>query len=333
MSSPRPALRRRLLITSICAGLAVATTSCSSGSSTTTQGSKKGGTIAYVPPISGSPFFQTISCGVKSAVTKAGYKFIEQAPPKFDAGQQTQVVQALQQRSPAAMVVDVVASKELRAPLTALARTTRLVTSLEPVTIPGQYASVLFDQRNFGKLQAQALVKKMGKTGQVFLLDYQAGDTTLDQRYQGAAAELAKYTGIKVVSHQYAVGDPTKAAQLTSAVLQAHPGLTGVITTDVYSTPGVVNAVKEAKATSKVTVVSADEVPSTIAEVKAGQIYAFIATKNYELGKQSGQAAVQAAKGKKAAEIPSYVPNAQLTITSANLATANAADYVSRTTC
>lgn len=287
-----------------------------------------GGLIAYVPPISGSPFFKTIECGVKDVVSTAGYDFVSQAPPKFDAGLQTQIIQALMQRNPKALIVDVVATKQLQPILSSLTSKTAVVTSLEPIDVRGQVGSVLFDQKAFGRLQADELVKSMGETGKVFLMDYQAGSQTLDDRAQGVTEELGKYPGISIVAHEYAVGDPTKAAQQTSAVLQRNPDLTGVVATDVYSTPGVINAVKAARA--KVSIVSADLVPDTVRELKAGEIVAFIATKNFALGQASGQAAVDALAGK-TNTIPSYVDNALLAITPDNIAQADAPEFASRT--
>lgn len=312
------------------AALLLSLSACSTSAPGSTSETAAGGLIAYVPPISGSPFFATIACGVKQAVTDAGYEYVEQAPPKFDAGLQTQVVQALQQRNPKAMIVDVVATKQLVPILTNVAKSTAVVTSLEPAQVPGQKGAVQFDQKAFGVLQAQQLVKAMGEKGEVFIEDYQAGSATLDDRATGAMDELKKYPGISVVAHEYAVGDPTKAAQQTSAVLQSHKDLTGIITTDVYSTPGVVSAVKDASATSRVKIVSADLVPSTVAEVKAGEISAFIGSKNFELGVESGQAAVNAIKGKKNT-VPSYVEDALLAITKDNIAMADDPDYASRT--
>lgn len=329
--------RARILLTGATATASLLVAGCSSGSSSSTTptanaGSdvKKGGLIVYVPPISGSAFFETISCGVKTAVTAAGYKFAVQAPPKFDAGLQTQIIQALQQRNPAAMVVDVVATKQLAPVLASLTKRTAIVTSLEPIDVPGQVGSVLFDQKNFGVIQAQQLVKKMGPKGQVFLMDYQSGSQTLDERAQGIQTELAKYPGVKIVGHEYAVGDPTKAAQQTAAIMQRFPGLTGIVATDVYSTTGVINAVKAAKARSKIVIVTADLVPDTLRELKAGDIDAFVATKNFALGQASGQAAVDALAGKKN-QIPNYVADAQVAITKDNVALADSADYANKT--
>jgi ribose transport system substrate-binding protein len=336
-------IRARLLLTGAAAAASLVAAGCSSGSSSTTAATsaanagaanagaaKKGGLIAYVPPISGSAFFETISCGVKTAVTAAGYKFTTQAPPKFDAGLQTQIIQALQQRSPAAMVVDVVATQQLAPVLTSLTKRTAIVTSLEPIDVPGQVGSVLFDQKNFGVIQAQQLVKKMGEKGQVFLMDYQSGSQTLDERAQGVQAELAKHPGIKIVGHEYAVGDPTKAAQQTAAIMQRFPKLSGIVATDVYSTTGVINAVKAAKARDRIAIVSADLVPDTLRELKAGDIDAFVATKNFALGKASGQAAVDALAGKQN-KIPDYVADAQLAITEENVAVADSDEYANKT--
>lgn len=309
---------------------ACGTTNSPPGSSAPSAGATQGGLIAYVPPISGSAFFDTIACGVKTTVTGAGYEYISQAPPKFDAGLQTQIIQALQQRNPKAMIVDVVATKQLTPVLTNLTKRTAIVTSLEPIDVPGQVGSVLFDQKNFGRVQAQQLVKKMGTKGQVFLMDYQAGSQTLDERAQGIKEELRKYPDIEVVAHEYAVGDPTKAAQQTSAVMQRHPALSGVVATDVYSTAGVVNAVKAAKARHQVSIVSADLVPDTLRQLKAGDIDAFIATKNLALGQASGQAAVDALAGK-TNQIPTYVPDALLAITKDNVAAADGPDYANKT--
>lgn len=314
----------------ILGGVTIALAGCTSGDPSADPGSVAGGEIAYVPPVSDSPFFTTIGCGVKAAVEAAGYEFYQQAPPSFDATLQAQVVQAVQQRGPVAMVVDVVATAQLAPVLATAAQSTTVVTSLEPIQFDGQQGAVEFDQVEFGRLQAQQLVDAMGEEGEVFLIDYQAGSATLDARAQGVLDELAQYAGITVVGHEYAVGDPTRAAQLTSATLQANPDLAGVITTDVYSTPGVVSALAEAGASDHVKVVSADLVDSTVQQVKDGTIVAFIASKNYELGLKSGQAAVDVLEGE-TLTVPTYVDDAYLPITADNIDMAEDDDYAPRT--
>lgn len=309
--------------------IALTISGCSSASPSDGNAADQGGEIAYVPPLSDSPFFATIGCGVKDAVEDAGYTFYQQAPPSFDAALQTQIVQAVSQRDPAAMVVDVVATDQLVPALETAARSTTVVTSLEPIVFDGQSGAVEFDQAEFGRLQAQALIDAIGESGNVFLLDYQAGSATLDQRAEGALEELSKYPGINVVGHEYAVGDATRAAQLTAAVLQSTPDLAGVITTDVYSTPGVINAVAEAGKADEVKIVSADLVDSTVQQVKDGTIVAFVASKNYELGVKSGEAAIAALEGEDL-EIPTFVEDAYLTITADNIDLASDPVYAAR---
>lgn len=277
-----------------------------------------GGLIAFVPPISDSPYFTTIGCGIKDAVEAGGYEYLLQASPKFDATQQTQILQGLAQRKPKAIAVSVTDTKQLTPILANMAKTIPIVTTVDPIDVAGQSANVRTDQIEFGRLQARELIRVMGESGEVLLMDYQAGSQTLDDRATGIKEELAEHPGIEIVSHEYGVGDPTKAAQITSAVLARNPDLKGAVSTDVYDMEGVVTTIKQKDLRDQVALIAPDNVPNTVKWVRNGDIDALVATKNYAVGQATGEAAVDAAQGTKADEIPFLLPDASVVITKDN---------------
>ena len=306
--------------------------SSASGASSTSSKSSKGGLIAFVPPIDASPYYTSMTCGVKSAATKAGYQFISESPTAFTASAQEQVLTALEARHPAALLVDAVQSKQEQPFISSLvARGTKVLTVEEAMDVKGQISQVLFDNTAYGALEAKSLVHTMGTSGDVLVVNYEPGTATFQERLSGLEGYLKNYPNIHIVSVQYGEATPTTAAQVTSATLSRYPTLRGIVPLDGYESPGILSALKQANKTSQVTVVGVDRVPGEVTELQKGQLAALTLSNTYGLGVDAGQIATRYLNGQRNISATSYLPNAFGIITPKNTSQLSASKYAFHT--
>ena len=285
-----------------------------------------------MPPIDASPYYTSMTCGVKSAVTKAGYQFISEPPTAFTASAQEQVLTALEARKPAALLVDAVQSSQEQPFISALvARGTKVLTVEESMDVKGQISQVLFNNTAYGALEAKSLVQTMGTSGDVLVVNYEPGTATFQERLAGLKGYLRKYPGIHIVSVQYGEGNPTTAAQVTSATLNRYPTLRGVVPLDGYESPGILSALKQANKTSQVTVVGVDRVPGEVTELQKGQLAALTLSNTYGLGVQAGQITTRYLGGDHHVSATSYLPNAFGIVTAKDKSELSASKYAFHT--
>lgn len=121
---------------------------------------------------------------------------------------------------------------------------------------------------------ADYCAKALGEKGEIGILERPA-QTNHAERIRSFEARIAeKYPNMKVVARGTAEGDQTKAAALSSAMMQAHPNLALIYCSAGMEGMGAGTAVKEAKASTKVFCFDAD--PAVIDMVKDGTILACI---------------------------------------------------------
>jgi ABC-type sugar transport system substrate-binding protein len=258
----------------------------------------EGGTIAWIAPTSGQAYYDAMTCAIKQAAAAAGYEARTQNAPNFDAATYNQLVSAVAQTRPDALLIDPIAGAEATpAMLDAIADGIKVVTVETPTSAEGQSGNVVTDAVAFGRLTAATLVENMGETGKVMLVDYSLGSPILDQRAQGIQEELAKYPGIEIVAHEYGGADPAKAAQQVTAVLQRVPDLAGIVPTDTYDMSGAVSAVQQAGLLDQVTLIDIDVTPSGIGHLREGLIEALVVIKPAPYGREAVRIAVDAING------------------------------------
>src|SRR5206468_6380387 len=103
-------LTKALVAAGALASAAALLTACGSGtvgqtgssSQTNSANSKK---LAYVAGVQAEPFYISLQCGAEAEAKKLGYELTTQAPQKFDAPLQTQIVNALGANPPAALLI------------------------------------------------------------------------------------------------------------------------------------------------------------------------------------------------------------------------------------
>jgi ribose transport system permease protein len=167
-----------------------------------------------------------------------------------------------------------------------------------------------------GKLAAKTIADQLGGKGSILVLQGTAGTSAANEREQGFTEGLKAYPGIKVVASQPADFDRTKGLDVTTNLLQAHSGITGIFAANDEMALGAIKALGS-KAGKSVKVVGFDGTPDGLAAVKAGTLSASVAQQPSELGKLAVQNAVKASKGEKVTN-PVKVP--VKVVTSANVA-------------
>jgi ribose transport system substrate-binding protein len=163
-------------------------------------------------------------------------------------------------------------------------------------------------------------------------MGFQPGVSSTDKRRIGFQAQIKKYPGIKQIGVQYAGTDSTKAAQQTSAVLQANPDLAAVWGEDAYGIQGVINAVNQAGKKGKIVIVSPDMLSNEVDWIRNGDAYALIGQQPYKEGFQAAQTVLQALKGKKFPK-QVYVAKPFLVVTKANVESAAVKKAIPASSC
>lgn len=92
-----------------------------------------------------------------------------------------------------------------------------------------KYTSLITqDLFEFGRAQANWLVKELGGKGNVLMLSGIAGNSTAEERLTGAREVFEKAPGIKILDHQYCDWSSTKTKSIMEAVLNAYPQIDGL---------------------------------------------------------------------------------------------------------
>lgn len=104
--------------------------------------------------------------------------------------------------------------------------------------------------------------------------------------------------GVRLLPVQYGDGDQTKSADITKAILAAHPHLKGIYGSNEGSATGVIQGVKESGRRG-VRTVGFDSGQGQINAIKEGRMNGAITQNPLAIGKQVVRSALRALKGKK----------------------------------
>lgn len=84
------------------------------------------------------------------------------------------------------------------------------------------------DLKEFGRAQAEWLVKQLGGKGKIIMLSGISGNTTAEERLAGAREVFAKYPDIEILDHQYCDWSATKTKNIMEAMMSAFPEIDGI---------------------------------------------------------------------------------------------------------
>ena len=152
-------------------------------------------------------------------------------------------------------------------------------------------------------LAADKMAELIGGEGEIAIVSFDQTSQTGIERRDGFVNQIkAKYPKIAIVDIEYGGGDHLQSAEITKAILQAHPNLKGIFGTNEGAAIGVAIGKKEAK--SNIVVVGYDSGADQIAAIKDGTIAGSITQNPVGIGYETVKAAVAAIKGEK---VPAHI--------------------------
>ncbi len=143
----------------------------------------------------------------------------------------------------------------------------------------------------------------IGDAGKVAVVSFDQTSQTGIERRDGFVAQIAAaHPNIQIVAIEYGGGDHLKSAEITKALLQAHPDLKGIFGTNEGSAIGVGIGKKEVG--SNIVVVGYDSGKLQTDMIRDGTIAGAITQNPVGIGYETVKAAVMAIKGE---AVPAHV--------------------------
>ncbi len=311
---------------------AMSTTSTMSSAMATATAGGKSHSIVFIQGVAGDGFYITMQCGIQSEAAKLGATVKTQGPAMFDPTLQTPILQAVVASHPDAILIAPTDVSAMQEPI-AQAKAAGIKVVLVDTTLkdPSVAASAISSDNLAGGAAAFAELAKLAPGGgEVMVLNTEPGVSTTDDRATGFNAAAKKESKYTALGTQYDNDSASKAAQIVTATLQAHPNLTGIFATNLFSAQGAATGIRQAGKQGKVKVVGFDADPSQVAALKAGTVQALIAQQPFQIGVDGVEQAIDALDGK---PVTAKIGTSFSILTQANLDTAAGKAAIYATAC
>ena len=295
------------LVAILAALFCLLTISCQRQSETTSSQP----TIALVLKTLNNPFFIDMQKGAEQAASQAGVRLTVQAAEReVDVEKQMQIIENLIQSKVSALCVTPSGSREI---VPAIVKANRagipvviLDTRVHPQTLQeagGKVASFIgSDNFEGGKLAGEFILKKLGGSAKVALLEGIPGHETGDSRLKGFHAAVDAHQGIQVVASQTANWERDQGYNVFQNILQSHPQVQALFACSDLMALGAVEAIAAAGKTGKITVVGFDAFSEAREAVLKGTMDATIAQSPADMGRLAVENAALLLRGQTVSE-------------------------------
>ncbi|MBD3009518.1 substrate-binding domain-containing protein [Streptomyces sp. 5-10] len=245
-----------------------------------------------------NPFFVQLKAGAQEEAKRAGVS-LTVTDAQNDASQQANQIQNFTSQNMKSIIINPVDSDAAGPSVRAADKAGIPVLAADRGVNKAKIATlVASDNITGGKLAAKTLAERLGKKGTILVLQGTPGTSASRERGKGFAEGLKAYPDIKVVGKQTADFDRAKGLDVTTNLLQGHPGIDGIFAENDEMALGAVKALGS-KAGKSVAVVGFDGTPDGLKAVENGTLAATVAQQPKELGRMVVENAVKAAKGQK----------------------------------
>ncbi|KAB7845040.1 D-ribose ABC transporter substrate-binding protein [Streptomyces mobaraensis] len=245
-----------------------------------------------------NPFFVGIKKGAQAEAKARGLK-INITDAQNDPTQQINQMETFTSQNVKAAIINPVDSDAAVPAVGVANRADVPVVSIDRGVNGGRVATTIAsDNVEGGRLAARSLAAALGGRGRVVVLEGQPGTSAARERGKGFEEGIRAFPGIEVVARQPADFDRAKGMDVTTNLLQAHRGVTGVFAANDEMALGAAKALGSS-AGGKVRIVGFDGTPDGIAAVRDGVLTATIAQQPELLGRQAVDRALRAARGER----------------------------------
>lgn len=273
-----------LLVTLVaCGGAEDSTTTVKEDVATTEDAASKG-TYYLIGMNINIPYWQDHKNGLETAAAELGVEAVFTGENGVDVAKQVDMFEQIVAKKPAGILV---------CPIDADAMTPSINKAIDagiPVICfqsdaPNSKRLTYIGAGDFasGYEAANILAAAIGEKGEVGLMTI-PGIGVTDARQAGFELALKeKYPNIKLVAVVNDEGDPSKAASVSSQMIQAHPNLVGIFGDDASSGVGAAASLREANKIGKIKVVAFDKDSTLLDLVASGEIEATIMQRTFTM--------------------------------------------------
>ena len=171
--------------------------------------------------------------------------------------------------------------------------------------------------------QAGELIKEaLPGGGKIMLFVGKLDARNAQERIQGIK-EVLKGTKVEILDTRTDDTDATRAKSNAADAIVKYPDIKALVGLWSYNGPAILSAVKDAKKTGQIQIVTFDEADETLAGIQDGFIHGTVVQQPYEFGYQAVKLMAQALRGDR-----SFIPaNKQIIIPTVVVNKANVADF------
>lgn len=233
-----------------------------------------------------NPFFVSVADGAKSEAAKLGLALDVQNANNDDTQSLNQATTALVKK-PSVLVLDPTSS-EAGGSITVQANQANVpVVAFDRVPDQGTLAAFIgYDAIQAGRNGAKALCEAMGGTGKAAELQGISGTSVARDRSAGFQEGMKSCNGVEVVTVQSGDFDRGKSLDVTTNMLQANPGITGIYAANDEMALGAVAAAKSGGLLETIKIVGNDGIGDALDAVRNGEMYATNAESPFALGQE-----------------------------------------------
>jgi ribose transport system substrate-binding protein len=280
----------RRLLTGLVAACAVALVpGCGEKGNGPADGGKKGAkklTFAVIPKADVFTFWPTVRKGAEAACKELGIEMVWRgAANETSFGQEIEIVEAMIDQGVDGIVLAPQSDTALVEVVEkAVARKIPVVIIDSGLKSEKQISFVATDNYEGGVQGATRLAETIGKKGKVALIKNIPGSASTEAREKGFKDTIAKFPEVRLVDEQYAMGQPTKANEVVTAMLGKHKDLAGIFTANEPGAIGALNAVTNEGLAGKVKIVGFDASPTLIKGIREGNLDSTIVQDPFGMG-------------------------------------------------
>jgi ribose transport system substrate-binding protein len=244
--------------------------------------------IAVIPKGTTHEFWKSIHAGAIRAARELGVDILWKGPQKEDdRAQQITVVEDFISRGVDGIVLAPLDDRALMRPVQDAVREKIPVVIIDSALQGSDFTSyVATDNYKGGVLAARRLGELLHGRGRIFLIRYQEGSASTEQREAGFYDTLTKEFPeiVLLVKDQYAGATTETAYQLAENLLSRFPAVEGVFAPNESSTFGTLRALQEARLAGKVVFVGFDSSPKLIQGLSDGDLQGLVLQNPVRMG-------------------------------------------------
>jgi ribose transport system substrate-binding protein len=252
--------------------------------------------IVLIQGVAGDEFYITMDCGARAAAEELGVNYSVQGPNEFDPEEQIPILDAVVAQQPDAILIAPTDRTALIGPLQTAQDAGITVVLVDTIVDDPNIgvSRIATDNTEGGRVAGEALLELIGGEGKVFVNTTEPGVSTVEERQAGFEEVIEGQSGIEYLGVEYNQDDPTRSAQITSAVLAEHPDLAGIFATNLFSAEGAATALRDAGRLGEVKIVGFDASPGQVDQLEEGLVQALVAQNPREIGSEGVRTAVAA---------------------------------------